>query len=173
MIGSADEFRGCADLRRLLFLFGMLFIFWMVVTESLEWDSLLVGALVCLAVAWLNRDIMIQPADFPRLTRRRVRILLAHFAQLLVEVVKANIQVVRIVLSRHMEFDQGLVIFTPHLKYEWVEVLFANSITMTPGTVTVDLEEDVYTVHILDMVNADSLVSWNIQDRLRSLEEDE
>lgn len=160
-------------MRRLLLLFGMLFIFWIIITDSLEWDSLLIGALISFGAAWLNRDIMVRHRDFPRLTRRRVRILLAHFAQLIVEVIKANIQVVRIVLSRRMEFDQGLVIFTPRLKHEWIEVLFANSITMTPGTVTVDLEEDVYTVHILDMINADSLVSWNIQDRLRSLEEDE
>ena len=120
-----------------------------------------------------NRDILISTSDFPRITWARLRTLLRHAGQMLVEVLKANIQVVRIVLSPRMKFDQGLVIFTPKLTYEWNEVLFGNSITLTPGTLTLDIEKDVYTVHILDMANADSLVGWSIQDNLRELEVDE
>ncbi len=152
--------------------FSMLFGFWLIVTERLHWDSILVGIIVCAFVTQFNRDLLVSGKDFPRLTFRRARILLRHALQMILEVVKANIQVVRIVLSPNLQFNQGLVIFTPQLTYEWNEVLFGNSITLTPGTLTLDIERDVYTVHILEMTNADSLVGWAIQDNLRKLEED-
>lgn len=153
--------------------FTILFTFWLIITERLEWDSLVTGVIVCAFVTFYNRDILISTSDFPRITFGRIRTLFRHAIQMLVEIWKANIQVVRIVLSRSLDFDQGLVIFTPKLTYEWNEVLFGNSITLTPGTLTLDIEEDVYTVHILDMANADSLVGWNIQDNLRRLEVEE
>src|SRR5690554_173463 len=109
-----------------LFLFG----FWLVITESLVGDSVVVG----LALSWLivlyNRDIMVRSGEFPAFTVRRARILLKHTAQLLVEIVKANIQVAKIVLSPRLELDQGVVIFTPKLRYSWNKVLLANSITL-------------------------------------------
>lgn len=152
--------------------FAVLLAFWLIITENLYWDSIVTGVVVCLVVVRFNRDIMVNTSDLPALNLRRARILLAHFGQMLVEVIKANVQVVRIVLSRNMEFEQGLVIFSPKLSHEWIEVLFANSITLTPGTLTLDLEDDVYTVHILDMGNADSLVSWSIRENLERLEDE-
>ncbi len=152
--------------------FVLLFGFWLLITESLALDNLLLGiAFVTLIVYW-NRDILVRKGEFPPITIKRVRILVVHGLQMLLEILKANVQVVAIVLSPSLDFNQGLVIFTPKFKYEWNEVLFANSITLTPGTLTLDLEEDVYTVHLLDMRNADSLVGWKIQENLRRLEDE-
>lgn len=155
-----------------LLMFSLLFSFWLIITESVDWDGLVVGFAVCTLVVWFNHDILVKKNEFPPLTFKRIWILIAHGGLMLIEIVKANIQVVQIVLSPTLKFDQGLVIFTPKLQYEWNEVLFANSITLTPGTLTVEVEHDVYTVHVLDMRNADSLVSWKIQENLRSLEEE-
>lgn len=156
---------------RLAFL--VLFGFWLIITESVAWDSMLIGAALAMLIVYWNRDILVKEDEFPAITPKRLVLLFRHLIQMIIEMVKANIQVVQIVLSPKMEFNQGLVIFTPKLRYSWNEVLFANSITLTPGTLTLDLEKDVYTVHLLEMSNADSLVSWNIQDNLRRLEEEE
>lgn len=153
--------------------FFLLFFFWMIITESTDLDSILVGIGLCLLVVWFNRDIMVKEQEFPPLTWRRFRILCSHGIRMVIEVIKANVQVVQIVLNPTLKFNQGLVIFTPKLRYEWNEVLFANSITLTPGTLTLEVEHDVYTVHVLDMRHADALVSWNIQDNLLLLEEED
>ena len=153
-------------------MFSLLFGFWMIIIESLHWDGLLVGFAVCTLVVWFNNDILVKKNEFPPLTLRRIKILVMHAGFMLVEIVKANIQVVQIVLSPTLKFNQGLVIFTPKLQYEWNEVLFANSITLTPGTLTLEIDHDTYTVHVLDMSKADSLVSWKIQDNLRALEDE-
>lgn len=160
-------------MRGYMFTFAALLAFWLIITESTHADSVIVGVFICAFITWYNRDIIMSEKDFPPITARRIAILLHHAGQMLIEVLKANIQVVRIVLSPKLDFDQGLVIFTPQLSYQWNEVLFGNSITLTPGTLTLDIEADVYTVHILDMANADSLVGWSIQDNLRRLEEED
>lgn len=153
--------------------FCVLLLFWIVITESLKWDNLMVGTAICLLVMWFNRDISVKGTDFPRITLRRLRILLLHFMRMIGEVVKANIQVVKIVLSPTVKYYPGLVIFTPKIRYDWNKVIFANSISLTPGTFTLDIDENIFVVHLLDMKNAHSLVSWYIQHNLRLLEEEE
>jgi len=69
---------------------------------------------------------------------------------LLIEIVKANIVVGKIVLSSREEVEPAIVVFRSNLKSEKARVVLANSITLTPGTITIRLEYDELTVHCLD-----------------------
>jgi multicomponent Na+:H+ antiporter subunit E len=155
------------------FWFTVLFLFWLIITESLALDSLVLGGIFCVLIIRFNKDLLPNEKEFPVFNRRRLKILLKHIGLMIVEIIRANISVLKIVLSPGMEekIHQGLVVFSPDLKYEWNEVLFANSINLTPGTLTLELEKDVYTVHTIDIRSAESLVSWKILDNLRQLEE--
>ncbi|MBQ2833175.1 MAG: Na+/H+ antiporter subunit E [Clostridia bacterium] len=74
-----------------------------------------------------------------------------HYGVLLLsEIVKANITVIRMILNRNFEPKPQLVTFDTSLQRERHRVTLANSITLTPGTITVDLEEGRYLVHCLD-----------------------
>lgn len=65
------------------------------------------------------------------------------------EVVVSNIQVAKIVLSPEMQLHRRQVTITAHQKSELGRVILANSITLTPGTVSVQMEGDQITVHAL------------------------
>lgn len=76
---------------------------------------------------------------------------------LLREILKANVATMRLIFSEKYEREPVLVTFRTRLKSPVLRVLLANSITLTPGTITVSLQDDEYTVHALDKDLADGI----------------
>ena len=74
---------------------------------------------------------------------------LAYFGWLFIEIIKANIAVVRAVLSPDLAVSPTLVRIPLPQKTDVGKVMFANSITLTPGTVSVDIQEEHILVHAL------------------------
>jgi multicomponent Na+:H+ antiporter subunit E len=84
--------------------------------------------------------------------------LIKYFGVLLWEIVKANVAVTKLILSDRLEPEPVLVRFKRTFKQNSHEVLLANSITLTPGTITVDLsEDDWFTIHALDREFAEGI----------------
>ena len=73
------------------------------------------------------------------------------------EIVVANMQVVHMIWTRKEIMEPKIVKFKVDLETDWARVLLANSITLTPGTITVLLEENEYTVHCLDKSLAEGM----------------
>ncbi len=70
-----------------------------------------------------------------------------YLGWLLVEIAKANWAVTRIVLSPSMPLRQHLFVVPNSQRTDVGQVIFANSITLTPGTITVETEKDHFLVH--------------------------
>jgi len=77
-------------------------------------------------------------------------LVLQYVFVLLTEIIKANFAVMRMIMSSKYEIEPAVVKFKADLKTTPGRILLANSITLTPGTITVSLEEDNYVVHCLD-----------------------
>ena len=77
-------------------------------------------------------------------------VLLYYVLVLIIEILKANYAVVKMIFSVKYEVEPALVTFTSPLKTEFANFLLANSITLTPGTITVSMENGEFTVHCLD-----------------------
>ena len=75
---------------------------------------------------------------------------LLYFPWLAKEIVKANISVIRACVKADLDIAPALVKVKTVCKSDLAKVTFANSITLTPGTVTVDIEDDGFLVHALD-----------------------
>lgn len=69
---------------------------------------------------------------------------------LLKEIVLANVTVLKIVLSRKKKVHPVIVSFDSPLKSHLLQVILADSITLTPGTITIRLYEEKFEVHCLD-----------------------
>lgn len=69
---------------------------------------------------------------------------------LLIEIIKANISITKLVLAPEIDVEPCLVKFRTPLKTAAARVALANSITLTPGTITVSLEGDEFLVHALN-----------------------
>lgn len=96
---------------------------------------------------------------------------LAYVALLLREIVKANLAIIPKILTVKEEMEPVIVRFRTTLKSDFTKMLLANSITLTPGTITVSLEGDEYTIHCLDTSLAEGLENSDFEKALKRLEE--
>lgn len=96
--------------------------------------------------------------------------ILIYLGVLFREVVKANAATLQLILSPHVKVEPVIVRFRTDLRSRGARVLLANSITLTPGTITVSLKEDEYTVHCLDRRFSDGLSDGVFVKYLKKIE---
>ena len=97
---------------------------------------------------------------------------LAYIALLIREIVKANLAIIPKILTVEEEMEPIIVKFKTSLKTDFTKMLLANSITLTPGTITVALEDDEYTIHCLDVSLAEGLENSDFEKALKKLDEE-
>ena len=122
---------------------------WLIFSMRLSAEIAVMGVIVSIAVYWFACSHMrYKPATDRKLLRNLLRGI--RYALILVgETAKANAAVFRIVFSRTIEIEPRLVFFRTKLKTNVARVALANSITLTPGTITVALNDDLFCVHCL------------------------
>ena len=96
-----------------------------------------------------------------------------YVALLIKEIVKANLAIIPRILTIEEEMDPVIVKFRTSLKSDFTRMLLANSITLTPGTITVSMEGDEYTIHCLDTSLAEGLENSDFEKALKRLDEEE
>ena len=91
---------------------------------------------------------------------------LIYWPWLLVEIVKANIDVVRRVLSPSLPVSPTMLRVKASQKSDLGQVIYANSITLTPGTISVDVANGEILVHALSREGAEDLVGGEMDRRV-------
>jgi multicomponent Na+:H+ antiporter subunit E len=150
-----------------------LFLFWILVTWRLHWQHLLIGALCSYAVAAFNRDLLMTPEERPLYLKNTIGKWITYFYLLVVAVFKANWDVAKMVLKPTLDISPGFVKYRTKVQKPLNRVILANSITLTPGTLTVEVEDDVLIVHAITLANAEDVATWDMMDRLVDIEEAE
>ena len=69
---------------------------------------------------------------------------------------KANFDVARRVIAPSLPINPGIVTFKTKLKSDYAQMVLANSITLTPGTLSIDIIDDTFYVHWIDVKTLDS-----------------
>jgi multicomponent Na+:H+ antiporter subunit E len=95
---------------------------------------------------------------------------LAYMPWLLWEILKANIDVAGRVISPRMSISPTMFNTPVTQKSDLGHVIYANSITLTPGTVSVDLEPGKIVVHALSRDGADGVLEGEMDRRVTQLE---
>lgn len=152
--------------------FFSLLVFWVVVA-GLTGQGLAAGLLASAFVLWLNRDLIDSLVEEKWFFRAKSFAILGLYGLSLIwQIVLANIELAKIVLSPKMPIQPGIVIFNPGLKTDLSKTILANSITLTPGTLSIDVDGDTFTVHALTLTAAKDVVEWPLIHWLRRMEED-
>jgi len=94
----------------------------------------------------------------------------AYWAWLVKEVVVANLEVIRCIWAGRQAISPRQVLLKVGQKSDLGKVIYANSITLTPGTVSMDLDGDTILVHALTRQAADHLQAGAMDRRVRRLE---
>ncbi|MBN2625455.1 MAG: Na+/H+ antiporter subunit E [Spirochaetales bacterium] len=139
-------------MRRLLGRGVILFIFWILLTASLNGQELVLGAVLALLASWVS--LKIAPQDPGE--RLSFRNWLLYVPTLFIEIVLANISIARLVLSPKININPGIVKIPTKLKSDRKKWFLAQAITLTPGTVTLDILDDYLLVHWIDIEGSDS-----------------
>ncbi len=152
------------------FFVAVYWVFWVVITGSLHLPSVLMGGGLAFFVAWINDDLLLRQDERSLVDLRTAGLYLRYVFHLMGAILVANIQVAVLVLNPRMPISPGMVRFTRPLKKDLNRVILANSITLTPGTLTVLAEGDDYMVHALTHKNAEDVMEWELAAELAAIE---
>ncbi len=93
-----------------------------------------------------------------------------YWAWLLKEIFKSAIDVSKVILKRKMPIHPAMVPIKASQRSEMGQVIYANSITLTPGTITVTLENGEMVIHALTKEAADGLLTGDMDRRVTAVE---
>ncbi|NLM24759.1 MAG: Na+/H+ antiporter subunit E [Firmicutes bacterium] len=151
--------------------FILLFGFWLVLTQAFNAQHLLTGLIISVFLAWFwGESVQLLPENLPH-PKLYLKFLVYLFA-LLGEIISSNIQVAKILLAGKTKINPKFVVFQPNLATRWGRILLANSITITPGTVTIDVNPDTdqFVVHAISQDLADSVHNSKLIKMIQELE---
>lgn len=147
--------------------------FWIVIDAQLDFESIMIGIIAVISIMYLNRDLAFSSREIGKVNT----VYLWHFiklvAFLMVEVVKSNIQVAKIVLHPKMPIQPSFVTIPVKPKKDFHKVVYGNVITLTPGTLTVDVTKDGYIIHTLTDETKFGLKDNPMEERVMQLEVNE
>jgi multicomponent Na+:H+ antiporter subunit E len=146
----------------ILFLFA--FIVWCLFSWVPDGAHLLAGILVASIVAFMMGDLVIHRPHLMLHLRRYVYFIFLYVPVFLWEVLKANIDVAYRVVHPELPINPGIVKVKTSLQSDIALTLLANSITLTPGTMSVDIDKDksVLYIHWIDVRSRDIEVATRI-----------
>lgn len=147
------------------------FLVWVIFNGQITLEITVFGLAVAAVVyAFTCRFLDWSPAKDLTLIKKGGR-LLAYVGLLIWEIIKANMAMIRMTIAPDIEPDPVIVKIHTKLQSKTARVLLANSITLTPGTITVSLEDDELMVHCLDRSFSEGLEDSSFEQALLKLEE--
>jgi len=137
-----------------VWLLGVTFVLWLALNSKLNLSELITGGVVCLIVSFLGARVYAS-LGLPPIGIKRILYLLVYMIVLFWEVVRANFDVAYRVLHPRMPIRPGIVVIKTSLKSNIAKLILANSITLTPGTFTLDVIGDELLVHWINVKSED------------------
>lgn len=155
-------------MRYFLSLAFILAALWLGISGVYKPVILALGAASVLLVVWLSARMEVVGTEHnPALYSWRLPV---YWAWLIGQIVVANVHVARLVLQPQRIRPRVIRAPVP-LNTPVAKVTYANSITLTPGTVTLQLEDDFIEVHAIDDHSAAGIEDGSMAERLRWLEQ--
>ncbi len=138
-----------SDLASGMFLFVLLFALWLLLTGSSDPAEWVAGLMVALIVTLISRPHLSIFSGL-RFTPSAIPSFLAYLGAFIIALIRANLDMARRVLSPSLPLRPALVQVKTELRSPLGRLILANTITLTPGTLTVDVADDTLTIHWVD-----------------------
>jgi multicomponent Na+:H+ antiporter subunit E len=146
-----------------------MFLFWILLSGEFTFILITSGVVSSLIVAYLSHDLFIGKADLKTETGRIFKFVV-YVPWLLWEILLANVEIAYLVLNPKPLVDPQLVRFKPDLKTDLGIVTLAHSITLTPGTVTVEANREEFVIHAIWQKSAEGIISGEMQRKVKKIE---
>ena len=153
-------------------MYFLLLLLWIIFNGRVTLEVFLFGVVICAWLYWFMSKHMGYSYKREIMLAKKIPLHLKYAAVLVWEIIKANFDVIRIILSPKMEIEPAVVTFKTDLESEVSQVTLANSITLTPGTFTAGLDDGEFVVVALDKSKfGEGLDESVFVEQLRKLEE--
>jgi multicomponent Na+:H+ antiporter subunit E len=124
------------------------FVVWLLLTWTLNWQHLIAGGVISILVGILFGKHFVQDA-YKVFNLKRWFWFLVYVPVFIWEMAKANFDVAYRVIHPRMPIEPGIVKVKTQLKSEMGKTFLANSITLTPGTFTIDIKDEYLYIHCI------------------------
>jgi len=147
----------------------LLFLFWLLLNGRVTIEIVLVGAVISAALTFAARKVLHISRRNELLFWRRLPGIIKYLAFLMYSIIASNFQVIATILKNDMDKPK-LMWYKPNLSGDTARIALANSITLTPGTITVSLGDEEICVYVLRPKMAEGLDDSCFVSKLRKLE---
>ena len=150
--------------------FLVLFIFWLLWSGMYDGFHITLGLIsVWIVVKWSGDLFVTQKKTFSRRIKEWVRFEIYSF-WLLWQIVIANLEVFKLAFHPNVleQINPKFITFNSPIKGELAQFIFAQSITLTPGTVTLSINDGVFKVHAINE-SAAAALPGDMQDKILNI----
>jgi multicomponent Na+:H+ antiporter subunit E len=146
----------------------VLYCLWLLLSGYFQALLLSLGGVSVIAIVWIahRMDVIDHEGHPIHLTVRAF----LYWPWLIAEIVKSNIDVAKVIIQRKMPISPSVIEVKATQGTELGQVIFANSITLTPGTVTIAIDRDIVSVHALTRGAAEGLQTGDMDRRVTAME---
>ena len=131
-------------------MFFLYLLLWLIFSMRISVETLATGVVISAAVYWFACvHLRYKPGTDVRLLRR-LSLGIKYALVIIWETAKANAIVFRVVFSKKIKVEPHFVYFRTDLKSNALQVALASSINLTPGTITISLEDGLFCIHCLN-----------------------
>ena len=146
---------------------------WLILNGKVTWEILIFGLVISAVLFWFMCRFLDYSFRKEILLFRLTPLFIRYFWVLVKEIVKANVCVLKIIFSPELQPEPAFVYIDTNFKTGTARMLLANSITLTPGTITVSVEGDRFCVHCLVQELADGVEDSVFVELLKEMEAEE
>ncbi len=152
-------------------MFLLIFVCWIIFNQALTFEIAAFGLVVSGAVYFFACKFMDYSVKKDIFIIKKIGLIVAYIGVLIVEIVKANLVLFEKFFIKKTLRTAVIVTFDTKLSTKTARMVLANSITLTPGTITTNLEGQTLTVHCVDRELAKGLNNTVFEQKLLKLEE--
>ncbi len=141
-------------IKNIIVAFFLLLATWFLLNGKYDLVTLGIGSLVSLFISLVicKKCEIFSEMNF---SPKGIMYFFAYIFVFLIELVKSNLDIAMIVLSPSLPIKPGIVEVETKLKSKLGRMVLANSITLTPGTLTVKIENDTFFIHCVNITHTD------------------
>ncbi len=153
-------------------MFVLLLLLWIILNGKINGEILVTGILLVSAVSYIMYRYLGYTSSEPGNLFRKIAWAMWFLWIVLVEVVKSGVAVLKFVMEKEIDIQPQIVVFRVPLKSEFLRIILANAYTLTPGTITLHLDGELFYVHAFDYTFGEDVVDSIMLKTLVKMEAD-
>jgi multicomponent Na+:H+ antiporter subunit E len=148
-----------------------IFLLWLIFNGRVTTEIVILGLVITALLYGFCYKFLDYRINSERRYWRWLQFTVVYILNLCWEIIIANLQIIKLVLSPVIDVKPCLMHFQAPVQGSISRVILANSITLTPGTITVDMDDQGYYIHVLDAATHQDITQSSFVKLLRKMED--